>query len=195
MKIVSPGRARRRAAASSVGPIVRLSDLPASLHRTRRSRPDRRTSLCENLLARGRCRSRPDLLEFQQFEAERLDVRKDAEQRGPILEQAGEHGLAAVALTHHRRKGRQGSSSEPAPYPDRIQARRCGHAIILPPDLVSRRRRNPVIVPGGRQTAESPGSGDDPSPRRWRGSGHESRARRTGWLTKPTPASMQTRCS
>ena len=30
--------------------------------------------------------------------------------------------------------------------PDRVRARRCGHAIILQPDLMSRRRRNPVIV-------------------------------------------------
>src|SRR5205823_15053458 len=43
-------RTRRRAAASSLGPIAKLSSLPASLHRTRRSHPDRRTSLCESLL-------------------------------------------------------------------------------------------------------------------------------------------------
>jgi hypothetical protein len=96
------------------------------------------------------------LSKFEQFEAERLDLRNDAEQRGPILQQAGEHGLAAVALTHHRRKGRQGSSSEPAPYPDRVQARLCGHAIILQPDLVSGRRRNLVIVPAMRALAKAP---------------------------------------
>ena len=37
----------------------------------------------------------PDLSQFEQFEAERLDLRKHAEQGGPILEQTGEHGLAA----------------------------------------------------------------------------------------------------
>jgi hypothetical protein len=86
------------------------------------------------------------LSEFEQFEAERLDLRKDAEQRGPILEQAGEHGLAAFQLTHHRGKGGEGGSSEPALYPDRVQARRCGHAVMLQPDLVTRRRQNLVIV-------------------------------------------------
>jgi hypothetical protein len=87
-----------------------------------------------------------DLSKFEQFEAERLDLRKDAEQRGPILEQTGEHGLTAFQLRHHRGKSRQSGSSEPAPYPDRVQARRCGHAIIVQPDLVSRRRQNLVIV-------------------------------------------------
>ena len=52
-----------------------------------------------------------DLSKFEQFEAERLDLRKDAEQRGPILEQTGEQGLAAFQLRHHRGKGRQGGSS------------------------------------------------------------------------------------
>ena len=83
---------------------------------------------------------------FEQFEAKRLDLRKDAEQRGPILEQTGEHGLAALQLGHHRGKGRQGGNSEPALYPDRVQARQRGHVTILQPDLVSRRRRNLVIV-------------------------------------------------
>src|SRR5471030_1032931 len=97
------------------------------------------------LLAR-RFRSRPDLSKFDELEAERFDLRNDAEQRGPIREQAGEHGLAAFELRHHRGKGRQGGSSEPALYPDRVQARRCSHTTILPGDLVSRRRRNLVIL-------------------------------------------------
>jgi hypothetical protein len=86
------------------------------------------------------------LSEFEQFEAERLDLRQDTEQRGPILEQAGEHGLAAFQLRHHRGKGREGGGSESALYPDRVQARRCGHAVTLQPDVVSRRRQNLVIV-------------------------------------------------
>jgi hypothetical protein len=86
------------------------------------------------------------LAQFEQIEAERLDLRKDAEQRGPIREQAGEHGLAALQLRHHRGKGGQGGGSKPTPYPDRVQARKCGHASILHPDLVSWRRRNLVIV-------------------------------------------------
>ena len=93
-----------------------------------------------------RCRSRPDLAKFEQFEAERLDLRKDAEHRGPILEQAGEHGVAALQLGHHRGKRGQGGSSEPPFDPDRVQARRCGHATILQPNLVSRRRQDLVIV-------------------------------------------------
>jgi hypothetical protein len=40
------------------------------------------------------------LSEFDQLEAERFDLRKDAEHRGPILQQAGEHGLAALQLRH-----------------------------------------------------------------------------------------------
>src|SRR3979411_2782987 len=48
---------------------------------------------------------------------------------------------------HHRRKGGQGGSSEATLYPDRVQARWCGgHAGMLQPDLVRRRRRNLVIV-------------------------------------------------
>jgi hypothetical protein len=45
MKSVPPGRAGRRAAASSVTSIAPLSTLPASLHRTRPSHPDRGASL------------------------------------------------------------------------------------------------------------------------------------------------------
>jgi hypothetical protein len=50
------------------------------------------------------------LSEFDQFEAERFDLRKDAEHRGPIFKQAGEHGLAALQLRHHRGEGGQGGS-------------------------------------------------------------------------------------
>jgi hypothetical protein len=40
------------------------------------------------------------LSEYEQFEAVRFDLRKHAEIRGPILEQAGERGLAALQLRH-----------------------------------------------------------------------------------------------
>src|SRR3954468_8240566 len=63
----------------------------------------------------------PDLSKFEKIEAERRDLPHDPEQRGPILEQAGEPRLAALLLRHHRGKGGQGGSSEPAPYPDRVQ--------------------------------------------------------------------------
>ena len=86
------------------------------------------------------------MAQFEQFEAERFDLPEDAEQAGPIFNKTGEHGLAALDLRHHRGEGGQGGRSEPALYPDRVQARRCGHAIILQPNLVSRRRRDLVIV-------------------------------------------------
>ena len=50
---------------------------------------------------------------------------------------------------HHRGEGGQSGSSEPALYPYPVQARRCSHAIIVQPDLVSRRRRNLVIAHAG----------------------------------------------
>ncbi len=43
-----------------------------------------------------RCRSHGDLPQFEQLQAERFDLRKDAEQGGPIFKQAGEHGLAPL---------------------------------------------------------------------------------------------------
>src|SRR4051812_30123535 len=92
------------------------------------------------------CRSSADLSKFEQFEAERFDLREDAEHSRTVLEQAGEHGLAALQLTDHRREGGEGGSPEPTLDPDRVQARRCGHVSIVPPYLVTRRRRNPVIA-------------------------------------------------
>ena len=86
------------------------------------------------------------LSDFNQFEAERFDLGNDTEQRGPVFKQAGQHGLAALALTRHRGERGQGGDSETAFDPDRVQAGRCVHAAIMQPDLVSRRRRNLVIV-------------------------------------------------
>ena len=99
----------------------------------------RRHALC------GLRRSRPDLVQLDEFEAEGLDLRKDAEHGGLIFEPAGEYGLTAGQLGHHRGEGGQGGRSEPTPYPDRVQARRRGHATIVLPDLVIRRRRNPAM--------------------------------------------------
>jgi len=45
------------------------------------------------------------LSEFDEFEAERFDLREDAEQCGSIINRTGEHGLAALGLTHHRGEG------------------------------------------------------------------------------------------
>ena len=90
--------------------------------------------------------SRPDLAQFEKVEAERFDLGNDAEHRSLILEHAGEHGLAALQLRRQCREGGQRGSSEPSPYPDRVQARRCSHAKIVQPDLVSRPRRNLVIA-------------------------------------------------
>jgi hypothetical protein len=89
-------------------------------------------------------RCRRDLSDFKQFEAERFDLGKDAEQCGPVFKASGEHGFAALQLRRHGGKGGKGGGSETTLDPERVQARR--HAIILPPNLVSRRRRNLVIV-------------------------------------------------
>jgi hypothetical protein len=51
-----------------------------------------------------RRRSRLDMPELEQVESERLDLPNDAEQRGPILDQAGEHGLAFLQLSDQRWK-------------------------------------------------------------------------------------------
>src|SRR3954470_326466 len=93
---------------------------------------------------------RPDPSKLEQLEAERLDLRNDAEQRGPILERAGEHRLAVLDLRHHRGKGGQGGGSQPALYPDRVEVWRWAHATIVQPELVSRRRRNPVMFSRAR---------------------------------------------
>jgi hypothetical protein len=100
-----------------------------------------------------------NLAQFEQLETERFDLRKDAEHGGPIFKQAGEHGLADLQLSHHRGEGGQDGSSEPTPDPDRVQARRYGHAMIVQPDLVSRRRRNPVIVRDGPRATSAMFSG------------------------------------
>jgi hypothetical protein len=93
-----------------------------------------------------RCPCRLDLSKLEQFQTERLDLRNDAEHCGTIRERAGEHGFAFCQLRRHRRKGREGRSSELALYADRVHERRCGHYLILHPDLVSRQRQNLVIV-------------------------------------------------
>ena len=97
----------------------------------------------------------PELAELEQFEAQRFDVPDHAEHGRAVLEQAGEDGVAAVEPRHHRRKGRQSGGAQPTLYADRVQARLCGHEIMLSPDLVSRRRRNLVIAwaTGGRAAA------------------------------------------
>jgi len=93
-----------------------------------------------------RFRSRGDFLKFDQVEAERFDLRDDAEQRGPIWAHAGEHRVAAFWLRGHRRKGGQGGGSEAPPYPDPVQGRRFWHGIILHARMVSAGRRNLMIV-------------------------------------------------
>src|SRR5258706_445780 len=84
----------------------------------------RRHALC------GLRRSRPDLAQLEKLEAEGLDLRKDAEHRGLVFKQAGEHGLTAGQLGRHRGKGGQSSRSEPTPYPDGVQARRHATTVL-----------------------------------------------------------------
>lgn len=86
------------------------------------------------------------LAKFDKIEAERFDLRKDAVNSGPIFEQSGEHGFAALQLRRHRGEGGQSGRSEPTLDPDRVQALRCDHGVIVQPDLVSRQRRNVVIA-------------------------------------------------
>ena len=91
----------------------------------------------------------PDSAKFEQFEPKRFYLRQNSVHRGAILKPAGEHGLAAPHLRPHGRKRGQGGSSEPPPYPDHVLAAGLrGHAIILGPDRVSSRHRNPVVVRG-----------------------------------------------
>ena len=87
------------------------------------------------------------LSEFEQFEAERLDLGEDAEQRGPILEQAREHGLAFLDFRPHGRKGGQSGSTEPPSYPNHVLAAALrGHSMILGHNPVSGPHRNLVIL-------------------------------------------------
>ena len=89
----------------------------------------------------------PDSAKFEQFEPERFYLRQDSVHRGAILKPAGEHGLAAPHLRPHGRKRGQSGSSEPPPDPDHVLAAGLrGHAVILGPDRVSGRHRNPVVV-------------------------------------------------
>ena len=88
----------------------------------------------------------PYTLDLEQVETERLDLRNDAEQCSAVVEQPGQHGVAARALGNHRRKGREGGRSKAALDPDRIQAQRRGHATMVRPHAVKRHRLNPVIA-------------------------------------------------
>jgi hypothetical protein len=94
------------------------------------------------LLVRGRQELwwRPEWANFDQIEAERLDLPEDAEQRGSILEQPCQDSLAALEGRHQRWKGRERGRSEPASYPDAEQTGRFTHTPILPRHMVSVRR-------------------------------------------------------
>ena len=85
-----------------------------------------------------------DAPDLDQLEAERFDLGNAAEQRRPIRKHTGEHGLAALQLSHQRGKGRQSGGSKPTLYPDLPQARWC-HASMMRTDLVNSPRRDQVI--------------------------------------------------
>jgi len=76
------------------------------------------------------------LPQLEQLEAERFDLRDDAEHGGTVLEPAREHGVAAFDVRHHRGEGGEGGGSEPAFDADRVQARRRGHSITVPAQRV-----------------------------------------------------------
>src|SRR3954471_23753025 len=61
--------------------------------------------VAESILARLRARACRDLADFEQVEAERLDLRQHAEQRRAILDHTRQDRLAALQVGHHRRKG------------------------------------------------------------------------------------------
>lgn len=67
--------------------------------------------------------SRPDLVEFEEFEPECLDLRQDPEDGGPILEQPGEQRLAPLQLVNHRGESGQCCRSELALDPDEVHPR------------------------------------------------------------------------
>ena len=63
------------------------------------------------------------LSEFEQVQAERLDLRNDAEQCRSVLQGAGEYRLVFLELGHHQGEGGQGGSSKPSLYPNRVEVR------------------------------------------------------------------------
>src|SRR6266700_1994424 len=102
-----PGRAGRHAAASSVASIALLLPLPASLHRTRPSRPVSAWSFCESFLVSGAERS-SGLFEFEQ---------KDPMEESPL---ARVFALAALLLAL------TGCGGSKAASPPRSLAAKCG---------------------------------------------------------------------
>jgi hypothetical protein len=74
---------------------------------------------------------RPDLAQLDQLEAERFNLREDAEHRGPILEQTGEYGVPAVDVMDHRGKGGQRGGPEAAMYSDAVQVGLGVHDVII----------------------------------------------------------------
>jgi hypothetical protein len=120
-----------------------------------------------------RSRSGFDSPEFEELEAQRLDLPDNAEHRRAILKQTGEHGVAAQVLRDHRGKGRLARGSKPALDSDRVQTRRCDHTVIMRPGLVSRRRLNLVIV---RMPMADRADHRDPAMTRHPEAGHDPRA-------------------
>jgi hypothetical protein len=72
-----------------------------------------------------------DLAEFDQFQAERFNLREDAEHRPPVLEQSGEYRLSAVDVMNHRGKGGERGRPEAALDPDGVKVGLSAHAIIV----------------------------------------------------------------
>jgi hypothetical protein len=125
----------------------RMLVIPARSAEGGAKRSSARNAVVSRLLfAVGPSRTHPYLSEFEQFEAHRLDLSHDPEDRRPIFDRTGEHSLAALGLTHHRRECGQSGRPEPALYQDLVDAWRRGHTDIVPPGPVSWHRRNPVIA-------------------------------------------------
>ena len=86
---------------------------------------------------------RYELADLEEVEAERLDLSQYAVQCRPIQE-AGEDGLCAVPLRHHRRERGQHRGAEVPVDPDRVQGGCWVHAAMVTGGLVNPHRRDLV---------------------------------------------------
>jgi hypothetical protein len=78
-----------------------------------------------------RLMSWPDRADLDQFQVERLNLCKDAEDGRSIPEKAGEYRLLAVDVSDHRGKGGQLSGREVAIHADAIELVRAVHESIM----------------------------------------------------------------
>jgi hypothetical protein len=73
----------------------------------------------------------PDLAQFDQFQAECLNLREDAEHCRAVREQSGEYGLSGVDVMDHRGKGGERGRPKAALDADGVKVVLSAHAIIV----------------------------------------------------------------